>query len=71
MLHENRGSVHVLNLVEGQAAVVESPDDAFDDFVIHYAESFIVPAAVEKYRVRPLRPGARCVTIRASVRTGS
>jgi mannose-6-phosphate isomerase class I len=71
VLHENRGSVHVLNLVEGQAAVVESPNHSFEDFVVHYAETFIVPAAVEKYRLRPLVPNTRCATIRASVRIGS
>lgn len=71
VLHESRSSVHVLNLVEGQAAVVESPGHSFDDFVVHYAETFIVPAAVQKYRVRPLKPGAKCATIRASVRTAS
>jgi mannose-6-phosphate isomerase class I len=68
VVHENRGSVHVLNLVEGTAAVVESPDHAFEDFVVHYAETFIVPAAVEKYGVRPIGSGAKCATIRASVR---
>lgn len=71
VLHENQGSVHVLNLVDGRAAVVESPDGSFEDFVVHYAETFIVPAAVEKYRVRPLQPNSRCATIRASVRTQS
>src|SRR5947207_9934156 len=52
--HENRGSVHVLNLVEGQSTVVESPDQSFEPFVVHYSENFVVPAAVEKHSVRPL-----------------
>jgi mannose-6-phosphate isomerase class I len=68
VIHENRGSVNVLNLVEGKAAVVESPDRSFEPFVVHYAETFIVPAAVEKYSVRPLLPNTKCATIRASVR---
>lgn len=71
VLHENRGSVHVLNLVDGQVAVVESPDQSFESFVVHYAETFIVPAAVEKYSVRPLLPNTKCATIRASVRIDS
>ena len=67
--HETRGSLHVLNLVEGAAAVVESPSGAFEDFVVHYAETLIVPAAVGKYVVRPFSDGvSRCATIRASVR---
>jgi mannose-6-phosphate isomerase class I len=71
VIHENRGSVHVLNLVEGKAALIDSPDHSFDEFVVHYAETFIVPAAVGKYRVRPLKSGTKCATIRASVRIGS
>ena len=65
--HETAGSVHVLNLVEGQRAVVESPSGAFEPFAVGYAETFIVPAAVGSYRIRPDGPGEHA-TIRASVR---
>lgn len=63
-------SVHVLNLVEGEEAVVESPEGRFEPFVVHYAETFIIPASVEEYTVRPcgLSEGKTCMTIRASVR---
>ena len=63
-------SVHVLNLVEGEEAVVESPDGRFEPFVVHYAETFIIPACVESYTIRPcgLSEGKTCMTIRASVR---
>ncbi len=63
-------SVHVLNLVEGEEAVVESPDGRFEPFVVHYAETFIIPASVEEYTLRPcgLSEGKTCMTIRASVR---
>ncbi|GAB3818203.1 class I mannose-6-phosphate isomerase [Tessaracoccus terricola] len=61
-------TVHVLNLVEGAAAVVESPDDAFEPFEVHYAETFIVPAAVGKYVVRPADGVAECATMTAFVR---
>jgi len=67
-----RGSVNVLNLVEGTEAVVESPDRAFSPFVVHYAETFIVPAAVGPYTICPqgLAPNREYATIKASVRTG-
>lgn len=67
-----RGSVNVLNLVEGEEAVVESPDGMFDPFVARYAETFIVPAAVGPYTVRPTRysKARECATIKAFVRTG-
>jgi hypothetical protein len=68
--HETLGSVNVLNLVEGVQAVVESPTGSFDPFVVHYAETFIVPAAVGSYTIRPHGPavGTRCATIKAFVR---
>ena len=45
-------SVNVLNLVEGTACFVESADGSFDPFEVHYAETFIVPECVGKYRLR-------------------
>jgi mannose-6-phosphate isomerase class I len=69
--HDTRGGVHVLNLVEGEEAVVESPARAFEPLVVHYAETFIVPAAIGRYVIRPLDlgPGGRCATVQAYVRT--
>ena len=68
--HDTRGTVHVLNLVEGEQAVVESPDGAFEPFVVHYAETFIVPAQVGRYTIRPDGPseGRECATMLAYVR---
>ncbi|MEY3051353.1 MAG: hypothetical protein RLY31_1138 [Bacteroidota bacterium] len=68
--HDTGGGVNVLNLVEGAAVVVESPTDAFPPFVVHYAETFVVPAAVGPYTIRPFGEGARteCATIKAFVR---
>ena len=69
--HDTRGGVHVLNLVEGEEAIVESPTGAFDPVVVHYAETFIVPAAVGCYTIRPHGPGVgqECATMKAYVRT--
>ena len=71
VFHETNDSVNVLNLVEGDEAVVESPTDAFAPFVVHYAETFIVPAAVGEYTIRPHGPsvGKECATMKALVRT--
>ena len=68
--HETGGGVNVLNLVQGEEAVVESPDGAFAPFVVHYAETFIVPAAVGRYTIRPYgrAEGSECATIKAFVR---
>ncbi len=69
--HDTGGGVNVLNLVEGEEALVESPTGAFAPFVVHYAETFIIPAAVERYTIRPHGPsaGRECATMKALVRT--
>ena len=67
--HDTRGTVNVLNLVQGDEAVVESPSGAFEPFPVHYAETFVVPAAVGPYTIRPARPAAEpLATIKAFVR---
>lgn len=63
-----QGGVEVLNLVEGDAAVVESPTGAFEPFTVHYAETFIIPASIGSYTIRPLVPGTPCGTVKAYVR---
>jgi hypothetical protein len=69
--HNTHGRVNILNLVEGKEAVVESPVDRFEPFIVHYAETFIIPEAVKEYTIRPygLSEGKKCATIKAFVRT--
>jgi len=68
--HDTAGTLNVLNLVEGREALVESPTGSFEPFVVHYAETFIVPAAVGAYTIRPHggSVGQRCATLKAFVR---
>lgn len=68
--HNTGGGVNVFNVIEGDELIVESPTGAFEPFVVHYAETFIVPAAVGDYTIRPHGPsvGKRCGTIKAFVR---
>lgn len=69
VLHHTDGNLNVLNLVEGEAVVVESPTGAFPPTPVHYAETFIVPASVGEYRVRPVvPPKTPLATIKAYVR---
>jgi mannose-6-phosphate isomerase class I len=69
--HDTRGGVNVINLVEGEEALVESPSGAFKPFVVHYAETFIIPAAIGRYTIRPhgTSEGRECATMKAFVRT--
>jgi mannose-6-phosphate isomerase class I len=69
--HDTHGTLNVLNLVEGEEVVVESPDHAFEPFVVHYAETFIVPACVGRYRISPTKKAVNpLATIKAFVRSG-
>jgi hypothetical protein len=70
VLHRTDGSVNVLNLVEGREAIVESPTGGFEPFVVHYAETFIVPESVKEYTIRPCgeSEGKQCATIKAFVK---
>ena len=65
------GSVNMLNLVEGDAVVVESADGSFDPLEVHFGETFVVPASVGEYRVRNAGDTGREVAlIQAFVRLG-
>ena len=68
--HSPHGGMNVLNLVEGEEATVDSPGGAFAPFVVHYAETFIVPADAGEYRISPSGPscGKSIATIKAWVR---
>lgn len=68
--HNTDGSVNVLNLVEGEEAVVTSLTGKFEPFVIHYAETFIVPSCVGEYMIAPYgkSKGKKIATIKAYVR---
>lgn len=70
VFHRSNDTVNVLNLVDGEEVIVESPSHSFDPFVVHYAETFIVPAGAKEYTIRPhgASIGKRCVTIKAFVR---
>jgi mannose-6-phosphate isomerase class I len=67
--HDTHGNLNVLNLVEGDAAIIESPTNAFPPLTVHYAETFVVPAAVGPYTIRPSAEGQRpLATMKAYVR---
>ena len=69
--HHTGGVVNVLNLIEGAEAIIESPTGAFDPYVVHYVETFIVPAIVGTYTIRPYgkSEGKEIGTIKAYIRT--
>jgi hypothetical protein len=69
-VHDTEGTVNVLNLVEGDEVEVASPTGAFAPYIIHYAETFIVPASVGPYVIRRTAGSRseRFATVKAYVR---
>lgn len=65
--HETNGNLNVLNLIEGSEAIIESPTNSFAPFKVHYAETFIIPANVAAYTIRPTKEET-CGTIKAYVK---
>ena len=67
--HDTNNTVNVLNLVEGEEVIVESPDGEFEPYAVHDAETFIVPASVGRYTIRPARQTEKpYATMKAFVR---
>lgn len=70
VFHKTHDSVNVFNLVEGEEALVESINNEFEPFVVHYAETFIIPENIKEYTIRPYgkSEGKTIATIKAFVR---
>ena len=68
--HHTNDGVNVISLVDGDSVIIESPTNAFEPFVVNYAEVFIVPAKVGAYTIRPFGEsgGVKCCTVKAFVR---
>ena len=69
--HHTHGTVNVFCLVEGKQALVESPSGVFKPFEVNYAETFVVPASVGEYSIRPygVSEGQKIATLKAYVRS--
>lgn len=70
VIHNTYGSVNMLNLVEGEEITIESINGEFEPFIIHYAETFIIPACIEQYKITPSgsSKGKKVTTIKAYIR---
>lgn len=49
-LHKTHGTVNMLNLIDGKSALIEGD---FEPFIVHYAETFIIPASIKEYSIKP------------------
>ena len=62
------GEFAMLTLVDGRAALVESPAGAFPPYKVNYAETFVMPASAGDYAVRPYLDGEAIKVLKANVR---
>ena len=60
----------MLNLVEGDEVYVESMNGEFEPFIVHYAETFVIPENVKEYKISPTEKskGQELKTIKAFIR---
>ncbi len=61
---ETEDRCHILNVVEGEAVIVETPNGQRARY--NYAETFIIPAAAQRYRLIPV--GGACKVVFAFVK---
>jgi len=65
---QTKDSVNQLNLVDGKKAIVQSINGEFDDFVVNYAETFIIPERIKEYIIKPYNVGEEIMVLRALVK---
>lgn len=66
--HTSNGQFSMLNLVDGDAVIVESPTGLFEPYEVHYAETFILPADAGDFIIRPAHDGQEIKVLRAYAR---
>lgn len=49
---QTHNTFNMLHLVEGKEAIIESPNHKFKPYIVHYGETFIIPADVEEYTIK-------------------
>ncbi|MEG2751883.1 MAG: class I mannose-6-phosphate isomerase, partial [Anaerorhabdus sp.] len=68
--HTTNNNMNICNLIDGKEAIIESPTNAFKPFIVHYAETFIIPANISEYTIRPfgMSENEEIVVLKAYVR---
>ncbi|EHR32061.1 hypothetical protein HMPREF9709_01675 [Helcococcus kunzii ATCC 51366] len=61
-------SVNVLNLVEGDSAIISSLNGEFDDYLIYYGETVIIPENIKEYVLKPGEDEERVIFIKAFIK---
>ncbi len=48
----SNGIFQVFNLIEGEEISIEHPSGEFKPFVVHYAETFLIPASLSNFKIK-------------------
>jgi len=67
MIIQTFGSVNMANLVGGKKMEIQSLHGEFMPYIVHYAETFVIPAAIKEFKVLCLDE-VECILIKAHVR---
>jgi mannose-6-phosphate isomerase class I len=67
LIMDTRNTVNVCNLVDGMEMRIESIDGSFEPFIVHYAETFYIPATISEVKFISLDPNG-CKVIKAMVK---
>ncbi|MEO9803261.1 MAG: hypothetical protein ABJF04_08445 [Reichenbachiella sp.] len=51
---KTNGVIQVFCLTEGKEVKIESKDDSFGTFIVHYGEAFVIPAGVDEFQINPI-----------------
>lgn len=68
ILIEKDNTAHMANLVEGQACIIESVDGSFLPYQVNYAETFLIPAGVKEFYIKPLNKNETCMIVKSHVK---
>lgn len=68
--HDTKNNLNVLMLIDGQQAIIESPNRFFEPYHINYGEAIIIPAKVGEYTITPTgkSKGKKIAIIKAFVK---
>lgn len=67
-VHLTNGEFQMLNLVEGSSIIIKTNNHQFSPFVVHYAETFIIPAGVKEYTISPFEETKEYKVLQAKVK---
>ncbi|MEA5026650.1 MAG: class I mannose-6-phosphate isomerase [Erysipelotrichaceae bacterium] len=51
--HRTNNETQVLNLIDGREALLESPTGQFEPYIMHFAETVVIPALISEYTITP------------------